>query len=338
MSTFLAACRRERPSRTPVWFMRQAGRSLPEYKKLREGIPMLTSCRQPELVSEITMQPVRRYGVDAAIFYSDIVVPLAAAGVDLDIVPGVGPVIAAPIRTRADLDRLPALDPAALADVAESVRRTVGQLGPTPLIGFAGAPFTLASYLVEGGPSRDLTLTKALMYGDPELWAALMARLAQISSTFLTVQVGAGASAVQLFDSWVGALPAADYRRFVQPASRTVLDAVRQAAPDVPRIHFGVGTGELLTDMGEAGADVVGVDFRVPLDVASRRVGPDRAVQGNLDPALLFAPWPVLAARVRATVEAGRDTPGHVFNLGHGVPPNADPEVIARVVELVHSL
>ncbi len=338
MSTFLAACRRQRPDRTPVWFMRQAGRSLPEYRKVREGVPMLTSCRQPDLVSEITLQPVRRYGVDAAILYSDIVVPLAAAGVDLDIVPGVGPVIAAPIRTRADLARVPELDPAAVADIAESVRRTVGRLGTTPLIGFAGAPFTLASYLVEGGPSRDLTLTKALMYGDPELWADLMARLAQISATFLTVQVAAGASAVQLFDSWVGAIPAADYRTLVQPASRTVLDAVRAAAPDVPRIHFGVGTGELLADMGEAGADVVGVDFRVPLDVASRRIGPDRAVQGNLDPALLFAPWPVLAQRVRATVAAGRDTPGHVFNLGHGVPPTADPEVIARVVELVHSL
>jgi len=338
VSTFLAACRRERPSRTPVWFMRQAGRSLPEYKKAREGVPMLASCRRPDLVSEITLQPVRRYGVDAAIFFSDIVVPLAAAGVDLDIVPGVGPVIAAPIRSRADLDRLPELDPDAVADITESVGLTVAALGDTPLIGFAGAPFTLASYLVEGGPSRDLTLTKAMMYGDPELWADLMARLAQISGTFLTVQVAAGAAAVQLFDSWVGAVPPADYRRFVQPASRAVLDAVKQAAPDVPRIHFGVGTGELLADMGEAGADVVGVDFRVPLDVASRRIGPDRAVQGNLDPALLFAPWPVLAERVRATVEAGRDTPGHVFNLGHGVPPTADPEVIGRVVELVHSL
>jgi uroporphyrinogen decarboxylase len=318
--------------------MRQAGRSLPEYRALREGVPMLASCREPELVSEITVQPVRRYGVDAAIFYSDIVVPLAAAGVDLDIVPGVGPVIAAPIRTRADLDRLPELTPEAIGDIAESVRRTVAALGDTPLIGFAGAPFTLASYLIEGGPSRDLATTKSLMYGDPELWADLMARLAQISATFLTVQVGAGAGAVQLFDSWVGALPAADYRALVKPASAAVLARVHSVAPQVPRIHFGVGTGELLADLGDAGAEVVGVDFRVPLPEASRRIGPERAVQGNLDPALLFAPWSVLSERVRATVAAGRDTPGHIFNLGHGVPPNADPAVMARVVELVHSL
>ncbi|MFZ0160822.1 MAG: uroporphyrinogen decarboxylase [Kineosporiaceae bacterium] len=337
-SALLQACRRERPAHTPVWFMRQAGRSLPEYRALREGVAMLESCRRPELITEITLQPVRRYGVDAAIFFSDIVVPLAAAGVGVDIVPGVGPVVEQPLRTRADLDWLPPLDPGQVPYVSEAVRALVGELGGTPLIGFAGAPFTLASYLIEGGPSRDLARTKALMYGDPSLWHDLVNRLAQISATFLTTQIAAGARAVQLFDSWVGALPAADYRRFVQPASAAVLAAVHAAAPHVPRIHFGVGTGELLADIGAAGAEVVGVDFRVPLEEASRRIGPGYAVQGNLDPALLFAPWEVLAERVRATVESGRRAPGHVFNLGHGVPPAADPDVLARVVDLVHSL
>ncbi len=332
-SPFLRACRREPVDRPPVWFMRQAGRSLPEYRAVREGISMLDSCARPDLVTEITLQPVRRYGVDAAIFYSDIVVPLKAIGVDLDIVPGVGPVVAEPFRTAADLDRLPELGPDDVPYVTEAVRSLVAELGTTPLIGFAGAPYTLASYLVEGGPSKNHERTKALMYGDPQLWHALAGRLARIAGAFLRVQVEAGASAVQLFDSWVGALPLADYVELVQPHSATALAAVADLG--VPRIHFGVGTGELLAAMGEAGADVVGVDFRVPLDVASQRVGPDRAVQGNLDPALLFAPLPVLEQRVLATVEAGRRTPGHVFNLGHGVPPNADPGVLARVVELV---
>jgi uroporphyrinogen decarboxylase len=332
-STFLRACRREPVEHPPVWFMRQAGRSLPEYRKVREGISMLDSCARPDLVAEITLPPVRRYGVDAAIFYSDIVVPLKAIGVDLDIVPGVGPVVAQPFATRADLDRLPELTPDDVPYVTRAIQLLVAELGSTPLIGFAGAPYTLASYLVEGGPSKNHERTKALMYGDPELWHALAGRLASIAGAFLRVQVEAGASAVQLFDSWVGALPLADYRELVQPHSAAVLAAVADLG--VPRIHFGVGTGELLAAMGEAGADVVGVDFRVALDEASRRVGPRRAVQGNLDPALLFAPRPVLEERVRATVAAGRRAPGHVFNLGHGVPPNADPSVLSRVVELV---
>jgi uroporphyrinogen decarboxylase len=337
-SAFLQACRRERPTHTPVWFMRQAGRSLPEYRAIREGVPMLDACRDPGLITEITLQPVRRYGVDAAILFSDIVVPLAAVGVGVDIEPGIGPVLDKPVRTRADLDRLPALDGDQVAYVSQAVTALVAELGEVPLIGFAGAPFTLASYLIEGGPSRDLARTKAMMYGDPRLWGDLMARLAQIAGQFLLVQVAAGARAVQLFDSWVGAVPAADYRAFVQPASAATLATVKDAAPQVPRIHFGVGTGELLADIGRAGAEVVGVDFRLPLDEASRRIGPACAVQGNLDPALLFAPWPVLAERVRGTVEAGRRTPGHVFNLGHGVPPNADPDTLSRVVDLVHSL
>jgi uroporphyrinogen decarboxylase len=321
---------------TPVWFMRQAGRSLPEYRALREGTPMLQACRTPDLVTEITLQPVRRHGVDAAIFFSDIVVPLAAVGVDLDIVPGVGPVVAHPIRVRGDLDQLPELTPDAVPDITEAVQRLVAELGATPLIGFAGAPFTLASYLVEGGPSRTHEKTKALMVGDPELWSDLCARLAQISGAFLRVQAQAGASAVQLFDSWVGALSRADYTAYVQKHSATALAAV--ADLDVPRIHFGVGTGELLDLMGAAGAEVVGVDYRVSLTDALARLGGSYAVQGNLDPALLFAPWSSLEAAVRRIVGEGRAAPGHIFNLGHGVPPTTDPEVLTRVVALVHEV
>jgi uroporphyrinogen decarboxylase len=296
---------------------------------------MLEACFRPDLVTEITLQPVRRYGVDAAIFFSDIVVPLKAVGVDLDIVPGVGPVVADPIRTPADLDRLPPLTADDVTTVAEGVRQVVGELGPTPLIGFAGAPFTLASYLVEGGPSRNHVRTKALMYGDEATWHALLDRLAGIAGEFLRVQVEAGASAVQLFDSWVGALPLADYRRYVLPHSARALSAVADLG--VPRIHFGVGTGELLGAMGEAGAEVVGVDFRVPLDEAARRVGPGRALQGNLDPAAVFAPWPAVAERVRAVLAAADGLEGHVFNLGHGVLPETDPAVLQRVVDLVHA-
>jgi uroporphyrinogen decarboxylase len=334
-SPFLAACRRrQRDDRVPVWFMRQAGRSLPEYREVRAGVSMLESCARPDLVTEITLQPVRRYGVDAAIFYSDIMVPLKAAGVALDIVPGTGPVIAEPIRTAADLARVPELDPSQIPYVTEAVRLLVAELGATPLIGFAGAPFTLASYLVEGGPSKDYAKTKALMVSRPDLWHDLCARLAQVSATFLTAQVEAGAAAVQLFDSWVGSLSAADYAAYVQPHSAAVLEAVGRLG--VPRIHFGVGTGELLRPMGAAGAEVVGVDWRIPLDQASARMGHRHAVQGNLDPALLGAPWPVVAERTRAVIAAGAELPGHVFNLGHGVPPDTDPAVLQRIVDLVH--
>jgi len=335
-SPLVRAARRKSVPHTPVWFMRQAGRSLPEYKRVREGIAMLDSCMRPDLVTEITLQPVRRHGVDAAIFFSDIVVPLKAVGVDLDIVPGVGPVIAEPVRTRADVERIPELTPDAVSYVTEAVRLLVAELGPTPLIGFAGAPFTLASYLVEGGPSKNHEKTKALMHGDPELWDALCARLAQISGTFLRVQAQAGAAVVQLFDSWVGALQRRDYVRFALPHSTAALAAV--ADLDVPRIHFGVGTGELLPLMGTAGADVVGVDYRVELGDAIERLGPEYAVQGNLDPALLFAPWEALAARVEDIVTAGRAAGGHIFNLGHGVLPTTDPGVLTRVVEHVHEI
>lgn len=321
--------------RTPVWFMRQAGRSLPEYRALREGTAMLDACRNPDMVTEITLQPVRRHGVDAAIFFSDIVVPLAAAGIDLDIVPGVGPVVASPIRDRAAVEALPDLHPEQVPDITQAVQQTVHELDGIPLIGFAGAPFTLASYLVEGGPSKNHEHTKALMYGDPDTWNLLCSKLAAIATTYLRVQVEAGASAIQVFDSWVGALSRADYVRYVQPHSAAVLGGV--ADLDVPRIHFGVGTSELLGVMGEAGADVVGVDFRLPLNEANERLGGRYPLQGNLDPALLFAPWEPLERAVDAIVDAGRSAPGHIFNLGHGVLPATDPDVITRVVQRVRS-
>ena len=319
---------------TPVWFMRQAGRSLPEYREVRAGIPMLESCFRTDLVVEITMQPVRRHKVDAAIFFSDIVVPLKAIGVDLSIEPGIGPVVAQPFRTAADVDRLRDLTPDDVASVLAAVTALTGELGTTPLIGFAGAPFTLASYLVEGGPSRDHAHTKALMYSHPDVWHALLGRLATIAGEFLRQQVLAGASAVQLFDSWVGALSSRDYRELVLPHSRAALAAVADLG--VPKIHFGVGTGELLADMRDAGADVVGVDFRVPLSEAARRVGDGVALQGNLDPATLFADMPAVEDRVRRVLADAQGLPGHIFNLGHGVLPETDPDVITRVVEIVH--
>jgi uroporphyrinogen decarboxylase len=331
-SAFLQACRRQPVPHVPVWFMRQAGRSLPEYLAVRGDSAMLEACLRPDLITEITMQPVRRYGVDAAILFSDIVLPVKAAGVDLDIKPGVGPVVADPVRSVADVGRIAPLDPDAVAPIADAIGRLVVDLGGTPLIGFAGAPFTLASYLVEGGPSRDHARTKALMYGDEDTWHALAGRLADIAITFLRVQIDAGARAVQLFDSWAGALSPLDYERYVLPHSRRVLASV----DDVPRIHFGVDTGELLALMRDAGADVVGVDWRVPLDVASGRLGPDVVVQGNLDPATVFAPWPAVAARACDVLKRGAAAPGHIFNLGHGVLPDTDPDVLARLVDLVH--
>lgn len=329
------------PSRRPVWFMRQAGRSLPEYRAIRANHGMLESCFDPELVCEITMQPVRRHDVDAAILFSDIVVPLKAAGIDLDIVAGTGPVIAEPVRTPADVDRIPRLEPAAVGAIAHAVRLLLEQLDDAALIGFAGAPFTLASYLIEGGPSRNYERTKAMMHGDPQTWSKLMGRLADITIAFLQVQLDAGVDAIQLFDSWAGMLSAADYETYVAPHSTRVLAEI--AHYGVPRIHFGVGTGELLAPMAHAGADVIGVDWRVPLDEAARRVGPGKAVQGNLDPTLLFAGPEVVEREVRRVVADGEraiasGAVGHIFNLGHGVLPATDPDVLTRVVELVHSI
>jgi uroporphyrinogen decarboxylase len=332
---FLNACRRRPVPYTPVWFMRQAGRSLPEYRAARTGTGMLEACTKPDLVTELTLQPLRRYPVDAAVLFSDIVVPLRAAGVGIDIRAGVGPVVDQPFREERDLQRLPPLEPPDVHYVAEAVTALVAELGATPLIGFAGGPFTLASYLIDGGPSKNFEKTKSVMYGNPALWNALLTRLADITITFLQVQIGAGASAVQMFDSWAGAVSPEDYRRSVLPHSRRVFEAL--AASGVPRLHFGVTSGEILGLMAEAGADVVGVDWRVPLAEAARRIGPGKAVQGNLDPVVLLAPWDVIEQRATEVIEAGRAAEGHVFNLGHGVLPETDPGVLARLAELVHT-
>ena len=329
---FLRACRGEPVQRTPVWFMRQAGRSLPEYRELRGAGSILDAIRDPELATEITRQPVRRYGVDAAILYSDIVVPVAAIGFGVDVQPGVGPVVEQPFATEADLGRLRPLDPEADTPyVLETVRNLAADLD-VPLIGFAGAPFTVASYLIEGQPSRTYARTKALMHADPGLWHKLVEALADLALASLRSQVQAGAQAIQLFDSWAGALTPDDYRRFVLPASQRVFEGLADLG--VPRIHFGVNTGELLGLFAEAGADVVGVDWRVPLDEARRRVD-GRPVQGNLDPAICLAPWDVVAEATRDVLCRGGGQ-GHVFNLGHGVLPETDPRILEQVVGLVH--
>ena len=315
--------------------MRQAGRSLPEYRELRIGTEMLDACLNPELSSEITLQPVRRHRVDAGIFFSDIVVPLKLAGIDVDIVPGRGPVLGAPIRSAADVAALRPLDPDALAPIAEGVARAVAELGVTPLIGFAGAPFTLAAYLVEGGPSKDHLRARTLMHADPTTWDALLTWAADVTGAFLRAQVMAGASATQLFDSWVGSLSVADYEARVAPFSARAISHLKGLG--VPVVHFGVGTGELLRSMHAIGADVMGVDDRIPLDEASRRLGSDVPLQGNINPAMLAAPWPVLEAHVLDVIERGRAACSHVLNLGHGVPPETDPDVLTRIVELAHS-
>jgi uroporphyrinogen decarboxylase len=332
----LRALRGDRPDRTPVWFMRQAGRSLPEYRELRVGTRMLDACLTPDLAAEITLQPVRRHGVDAGIFFSDIVVPLRLAGIGVEIEPGRGPVFADPVRTAADVARVTAIDPAAVAEAAgpirEAVRIVTGELGDVPLIGFAGAPFTLAAYLVEGGPSKEHLRARAMMHADPAAWHRLAGWLAEVSNAFLSAQAEAGASAVQLFDSWAGSLPPADYRAFVAPHSLAAFEGI-----EVPRIHFGVGTGPFLDDMRLGGrADAVGVDWRLPLDVAAALVGDGTTLQGNLDPALLGAPWPVLAAHVDDVLARGRSARAHILNLGHGVPPETDPDVLTRIVARAH--
>lgn len=326
------------PSRTPVWFMRQAGRSLPEYRHVREGIPMLDSCFMPELLAEITLQPVRRHDVDAAILFSDIVVPLKAAGLPIDIVPGRGPVLADPIRTIQDVNNLPILD-TEVKEVQEGIRIIQDELTEQQtLIGFAGAPFTLASYLVEGGPSKNHEKTKAMMHAEPDTWHALMQRLTPTIINWLRGQIDAGIEAMQLFDSWAGYLTEKDYREFVLPYSTEILESVK----DIPRIHFGVGTGEILGAMSEAGAEVMGIDWRVPLDVAAKRVQA-KVLQGNLDPAILFAGTEAMTSEIgrikgeaQAAINNG-DAIGHIFNLGHGVMPNTDPDAITEAVRIIHS-
>ena len=331
---FLLACRGQPVERVPVWFMRQAGRSLPEYRAVRGVGSILDVVRRPDLAAEITLQPVRRYGVDAAILYSDIVVPVAAVGFGVDVAPGIGPVVAEPFRGKDDLARLRPLVPDQdIPYVADTIRMAVAELD-VPLIGFAGAPFTVASYLIEGRPSRTYALTKSFMRAEPETWAALLDALADLALASLRGQVAAGASAVQVFDSWAGALSPDDYAERVLPATRRIFEGLADLG--VPTIHFGVGTGELLGLMADAGPDVVGVDWRVPLDAARRRIRPGQAVQGNLDPAVCLAPPGVVEDEVRRVLARGGGQ-GHVFNLGHGVLPETDPSVLSRVVEVVHS-
>ncbi|WP_297084307.1 uroporphyrinogen decarboxylase [uncultured Demequina sp.] len=338
----VAALRRQKPSHRPVWFMRQAGRSLPEYMEARAGTSMLEACLTPGLASEITLQPVRRYGVDAAIFFSDIVVPMRIAGVPVDIQPGVGPVFARPIRSMADIEALPDLGvtgdrgsfDTGLDAVREAVKLTVEELETTPLIGFAGAPFTLAAYMVDGRPSRDHLGARELMHTAPDVWEALVRWTSKAAGLFLRAQVLAGASAVQLFDSWAGSLSEADYETHCAGGSRAALTAV--ADLDVPRIHFAANAGHLLDALGAAGATALGVDYRMPLDAAARVTGGAFALQGNIDPAMLSAPVATLMRHVQDVLDRGSEAPGHVVNLGHGMPPHADPEVVKRIVDLVH--
>jgi uroporphyrinogen decarboxylase len=340
-SPYLAAVTGRKPSRVPVWFMRQAGRSLPEYRALRAQHNMLAACFDSELVCEITLQPVRRHDVDAAILFSDIVVPLLGAGVDLDIVPNVGPVIASPVRTAGDVNALKPLDLQRIRPITDAVALLVAALGDVPLIGFAGAPFTLASYLIEGGPSRHHARTKAMMLAEPDSWHELLEKLTDITVGFLRAQLDAGVDAIQVFDSWAGALSLADYRQYVLPHSSRVFASL--AGYGVPMTHFGVGTAELLGAMSAAGCTVVGVDWRTALADAATRVAPGTALQGNLDPVVLLAGWPVVERAARAVVDDGRravdaGAAGHVFNLGHGVLPETDAGVLTDLASLVHSL
>jgi len=327
------ALRREPVERTPVWFMRQAGRSLPEYRALRERHSFFELAGTPDLCAEVTLQPVRRHGVDAAVLFADIMTPVLAMGVAVELVEGVGPVLERPISTAADVERLRVPDPGAFAPVVEAIRSVRDALpAEQALVGFCGGPFTVAGYLVDGRPSRDFTKTKALMYGRPDVWHALMERLTEAFSGYVLEQVAAGADVVQLFDSWIGVLSVFDYEEFVLPYSARLLGSIR-----VPTIHFGTGTSHLLEAMAAAGGDAIGLDWRVPLDRGWLAVGPGRAVQGNLDPAVLLGPWERTEAAALDVLERAGGRPGHVFNIGHGVLPETDPAVLTRLTELVHT-
>jgi uroporphyrinogen decarboxylase len=325
------AARREPVERTPVWFMRQAGRSLPEYRAIRERHAFFDVATTPELCAEVTLQPVRRHGVDAAVLFADIMTPVLGMGAHVDLVEGVGPVVDQPLRTAADVARLRVPDPEeAFAPVLDAVGLVRGALAPEQaVIGFCGGPFTVAGYLVEGRPSRELTRTKALMLSDPETWDALMAKLAETFAGYVAAKVRAGADVIQLFDSWVGTLSPALYRQRVAPWSARILAAV-----DVPTIHFGTGASHLLGELAAAGGDVIGLDWRLPLDDGWARV-PERAVQGNLDPAALTAPWEIVEREALDVLERAGGRPGHVFNLGHGVLPETDPDTLSRLAALV---
>jgi uroporphyrinogen decarboxylase len=317
--------------------MRQAGRSLPEYRKIKAGRSLLEICLQPELCAEVTLQPVRRYDVDAAILYADIMHPLVGIGIDLQIREGIGPVIAQPIRTSSGVARLRPLEPDALQFVTDDIRCVLNELGGAlPLLGFSGAPFTLASYLVEGQPTRDFRQTKRLMYSAPDVWHDLMTRLADIVVTYCRIQAEAGIHGLQIFDSWAGVLSLDDYCRFVQPYTCRVFTGLR--ALHLPLIHFGTDTGGLLEALADSGGDAIGIDWRVPLDVAWQRIGLDRGIQGNLDPLILQAPWPVLEREARAILSRAANRPGHIFNTGHGLHPDTPPDQVARLVDLVHEV
>jgi uroporphyrinogen decarboxylase len=327
------AARREPVEHTPVWFMRQAGRSLPEYRELRKRYGLFDIVAQPELCAEVTLQPVRRHQVDAAVMFTDIMFPVLGMGVDVELVENVGPVISEPVRTRADVDRLRVPDAEeAVPTILEAVRLVREQLAPSrAVIGFCGGPFTVAGYLVEGKPSREFATVKRLMYREPHTWHAMMEKLAETSARYVAAKVRAGVDVIQLFDSWVGALSPSDYEEFVAPYSARILAAV-----DVPTIHFGTGTATLLTLMAEAGGDVIGLDWRIPLDQGWAEVGDEHGVQGNLDPAVLLGPWERIEAETRVILGRAGGRPGHVFNLGHGVPPETDPAVLGRLCEFVH--
>ena len=337
LPSLVRAARRELVDRRPVWFMRQAGRSLPEYRKVREKYDLFAICQKPELCAEVTMQPVRRLGVDGAVLFADIMLPVAfGLGVDLQLVDGIGPVVKQPIRTRHDIDRLQLRTPAeSVPFVLDTIRLLRRELDPAvAVIGFSGAPFTLAGYLIEGKPSREFLTTKGLMYGEPALWETLMTRLSALVLDYLLAQVEAGAQVVQVFDSWVGCLSPMDYRRYVLPHMTRIFAGLQRAG--APSIHFGTGTAGILTLMREAGGDVIGLDWRVDLGDAWRMVGYDRAIQGNLDPALLLGPWPVIEDGARRVIEGAGGRPGHIFNLGHGVLPDTPVEHLQRLTEFVH--
>ena len=334
-SRFLKACRREPIDTTPVWFMRQAGRYMAEYRTIREKYGLLEIVEQPELAVEVTLQPVRAFKVDAAILFADILLPLPPMGINFEFVKGEGPAIFNPVRTQADVDALRPLNPEeTLAHVMDAIRLLRTELGETPLIGFSGAPFTVASYMIEGGPSRDYKTTKLMMYSAPELWQAFMDKLTTALSEYLTAQIRAGAQAVQLFDSWVGALSPMDYEAFVLPYTKRVLDAAHSTG--VPVINFGTGTATLLPLMRRAGGDVIGLDWRIPLDQGWQVIGHDRAVQGNLDPVALFAPIPEMKKRIHDVLRRAEERPGHIFNVGHGILQHTPEDNVRAAVEIIH--
>jgi len=341
-SALVSSLRGERTAPLPVWFMRQAGRSLPEYREIRLGTTMLESCLNPDMVFEITMQPVRRHQTDAAILFSDIVIPLKLAGIDVEIVAGVGPVIKDPIATTQDLARLKRITPESLEPIRLAVQKVVAELGSTPLIGFGGAPFTLASYLFEGGPSKDLPKSRAIMHGDPKLWNSVLGWCAEITAEFIRAQVLAGASALQVFDSWAGKLTVSEYEQFAAPHTKTLFslleDLKDEAGIAVPRTLFGLGTKEMLSEMHQTGATVMGVDHFTTLSFATEILGPSVPLQGNINPELLTEAWEVIEQEVKNVIASGQGAPGHIVNLGHGVPKDTDPEILTKIVSLVHEL